>query len=286
MIETDWTDSVGTAISYIEKHITEDISAAEIAKQVNISPFYFQKGFAMLCGYTVGEYVRKRRLSLAGSELVSSSAGVLETALKYGYDSPDSFTKAFTRFHGITPAAAKKEGAVIRSFAPLKIKIALEGGSIMDYKIMKKESFTVLGAAKIFSYEGAAEEIPKFWGETFPMGKAPKFCGMYGINIDIDGNEFEYLIAGNYDPAEEIPEGCVTRVIPSFTWAVFPCVGAMPDSIHKIYEKIYSEWLPENRDYEIAGGYCFEMYGEPSEFKNGTKDEKYYSEIWIPVKEK
>ena len=126
-----WVECIGEAVGYIDNHITEELSIEEIAKQALVSPFYFQKGFAMLCGFTVGEYIRQRRLTLAGSELVSTDEKIIDIALKYGYDSPDSFTKAFTRFHGVTPTAVRKDGAMIKSFAPLKIKFTLEGGYVM-----------------------------------------------------------------------------------------------------------------------------------------------------------
>lgn len=131
-----WIEGIGEAISYIEENITEEIVIEDIAKKAFMSPFYFQKGFAMLCGFTVGEYIRQRRLTLAVSELVSTDEKIIDIALKYVYTSPDSFTKAFTRFHGITPTAVRKDGAMVKSFAPLKIKFSLEGGYIMDYKII------------------------------------------------------------------------------------------------------------------------------------------------------
>ena len=96
----------------------------------------------MLCGFTVSDYIRQRRLTLAGSELVSSDIKIIDIALKYGYESPDSFSKAFTRFHGVTPTAVRKEGAMIKSFAPLKISFTLKGGFTMDYKIVEKDGFT------------------------------------------------------------------------------------------------------------------------------------------------
>ena len=91
-----WAEDISQAVNYIEEHITdEELKIMSIAGHVNISPFYFQKGFAILCGCTVGEYIRKRRLALAGSELTSTDEKVIDIALKYGYDSPDSFSKAF-----------------------------------------------------------------------------------------------------------------------------------------------------------------------------------------------
>ena len=280
-----WIESIGDAIDYIEKNITQELTIEDIAKQAYVSPFYFQKGFAMLCGYTVGEYIRQRRLSLAGSELIASDEKIIDLALKYGYDSPDSFTKAFSRFHGITPTAVRKEGATIKSFAALKIKFSLEGGFIMDYKIIEKEAFTIIGFSKMFSYEASKMEIPKFWTEHFQSGKGEIICGMYGVCFDENNgkDEFEYLIADHYDPSKEIPEGCVSKVIPKHTWAVFPCTGPMPNSIQDMNEKIFSEWLPNCKDYKIASGYNIEMYSDVSDYPNGTQDENYYSEIWIPV---
>ncbi|SDN86252.1 AraC family transcriptional regulator [Acetanaerobacterium elongatum] len=283
-----WVECISNAISYIEDNITEELTIEEIAKQVLISPFYFQKGFTMLCGFTVAEYIRQRRLALAGSELVSTDKRIIDIALDYGYDSPDSFTKAFTRFHGVTPTAVRKDGAMIKSFAPLKIKFILEGGCVMDYKIIEKDSFTVMGASKIFNYDNAKTEIPKFWAELYQPGKKAALCGMYGISIDetMGSDKFEYLVADNYNPAAEIPEGFVTKVIPAFTWAVFACRGAMPQALQEVNRQIFSEWLPNSKDYEVAAGYNIEMYSDPCDYKKGNLDEKYYSEIWIPVKKK
>lgn len=244
----------------------------------------------MLCGFTVGEYIKKRRLTLAGSELVSTNRKIIDIALKYGYDSPDSFTKAFFRFHGATPTAIRKGEAMIKSFAPLKIKLVLTGGYTMDYKIVKKAPFTVVGVSAIFKYETADNEIPNFWKKFNQSGKNTLIASMYGISIDKDmsGNEFEYLIADNYNPLKEIPADFVTRLVPEYTWAVFSCKGALMDTgtLHDIHEKIFTEWLPQNRDYEIAAGYHIEMYSNPIDYAKGTADENYYSEIWIPVRQK
>ena len=284
----NWIESMSNAIFYIEDNLTENLSIENIAKELFVSTFYFQKSFSMLCGFTVGEYIRYRRLALAGSELISTNEKIIDIALKYGYDSPDSFTKAFTRFLGVTPSAVRKDGAMIKTFAPLKIKFTLEGGFIMDYKIVEKEAFTVIGVSKVFKYENAFSEIPKFWEEHFAQGKNSVVCGMYGVNIDESmGNDtFEYLIADDYVSESDIPNGFVLKTIPKHTWAVFPCKGAMPNSMQNVNKKIFSEWLPSSKDYEIAAGYCIEMYSNASEYPKGIQDENYYSEIWIAVKKK
>lgn len=158
----------------------------------------------------------------------------------------------------------------------------------MDYRLVKKESFTVIGASKRFQYDGAKTVVPQFWKEHYEKGNGKYVCGMFGINIDesMGNSEFEYMIADVYNPIMDIPEGFVTKTIPAFIWAVFPCKGAMPDSMQNVNTKIFSEWLPALKEYEFAAGYCIEMYDDARNYPNGTADENYYSEIWIPVKKK
>lgn len=283
-----WMEAIGSAIQYIEDHITDDLTVERIAGQVHVSPFYFQKGFAMLCGFTIAEYIRNRRLALAGSELATTQERVIDIAVKYGYDSPDSFAKAFFRFHGVTPTAARRDRVMLKSFAPLKLKLSLEGGYLMDYRMEKKEAFTVIANAGVFAYEGAKEAVPAFWQEHFRSGKGNTVCGTFGINVDekMGNDTFEYLIADLYEPGRAVPEGFVTRTIPAFTWAIFPCAGAMPNALQDVNNRIFTEWLPALKTYEFAAGYCVEMYDDPAKYPNGTQDENYYCEIWIPVRQR
>lgn len=283
-----WISSIGEAIAFIEDNLTQELSIKDIAGKVHISPFYFQKGFAMLCGFTVSDYVRCRRLASAGSELATGDVKIIDLALKYGYDSPDSFTKAFTRFHGATPTAVRKSGATIKSFAPLKVKFVLEGGYSMDYKIVEKDSFTVIGLAQSFQYEEAATAVPQLWAQFVQSTQGSNLCSTYGINIDeaMSGNEFEYLIADDYRSGMTLPAGFVSREIPAFTWAVFPCKGPMPQAMQNLNKRIFSEWLPGSGEYSIAAGYCVEHYSDPANFPKGTDDESYTCEMWIPVTRK
>lgn len=284
----EWTEAIREAVSYIENHITEEITMYDVAAHVNVSPFYFHKGFSILCGYSITEYIRNRRLALAGEELLGSDATVTALAMKYGYDSPDSFTKAFTRFHGYSPSAARRDKTMLKAFAPLQLTISLKGGYAMDYRITEKGAFTVLAALKVFDYENASKDVPAFWQEHYASGKGKYVCGMFGINIDPQmGNEhFEYLIADVYNPSVEIPEGFVVRTIPAYTWAVFPCKGALPQALQGVKEKIFAEWLPALRDYEFAAGCCVEMYDALDKYPDGLNDENYYTEIWLPIKKK
>lgn len=136
----DWITGMQKAIDYIEANLTEYIDYEKVAAESFSSSYHFQRVFSILCGYTLGEYIRMRRLSLAGAELVSGKEKVIDIALKYGYDSPDSFAKAFFKFHGITPSEARTNGKMLKSFSRLSIRISLEGGTVMNYRIEKKPS--------------------------------------------------------------------------------------------------------------------------------------------------
>jgi len=273
-----WVEGIQNAIEYIENNLTEELNIQDIAEKACVSAFHFQRIFNVLCGFTVGEYIRNRRLSLAAEELSKADAKVIDVAIKYGYDSPDSFTRAFTKFHGISPSAAKVKGANLKSFARLRIKIRLEGGTMLEYKIVEKEQFTVMGKARRFTTDTSYTEIPKFWEEHMNSEDSKIVCGMYGVCIDSDGKNFDYLIADNYLPWNEIPEGFETRVIPAGTWAVFPCRGALPKSLQDVNTRIWSEWLPSCKEYKLGGNYNIEMYAPPTEYPDD-----YYCEIWVPV---
>ncbi len=283
----DWIKIIENALRYIEENLSGELTVGRIAEKVNISPFYFQKGFSMLCGYSVGEYIRMRRLSVAGSELVTSDNKVIDLALKYGYDSPDSFTKAFTRFHGSTPTDVRRKGALLKSFAPLHIKIILDGGNTMEYRVEEKPEFRVMGVSKIFSYETANADIPQYWDEIHVQAAVKPVEGMYGICFDeeMGGNRFRYMIADDLEEGKAGEKNLETYEVPRHTWAIFPCRGAMPLSIQEVNRRIFSEWLPAS-NYEIAEGYNIEYYSDPAEFKDGTQDPDYYAEVWIPVRER
>lgn len=275
----DWTNGIQNALTYIEEHLTEELDVRVIAKCAYVSPFYFQRIFAALCGVGVGEYIRCRRLTLAGEELVSSDSKIIDIAAKYGYDSPDSFNRAFQRFHGISPSAVRKNIASLRAFGPMTMKLTLEGGNMLQYTIVQKPQFTLMGLSRTFHEETSYQKIPEFWDEIMGMENSP-LRGMYGICLDPGngGKEFEYWIADNYIPWEEIPEGCAVKVIPASTWAVFPCRGALPRALQDVNTQIWSQWLHNCKNYRLAANLNIEMYAPPGEDPEDT-----YSEIWLPV---
>ena len=273
----DLTKDIQYALAYIEANLTRDLEVRDIAKQAYLSPFYFQRIFGALCGISVGEYIRSRRLSLAGEELASSDAKVIDVAAKYGYESPDSFNRAFQRSHGISPSAAKKAGARLISFAPVKIKQTVEGVHMMEYSIVEKPQFTVMGVSRKFHPETSYQLIPEYWTEMFSQPDFP-LMGVYGICIDDNGadGEFDYWIADNYIPWQEIPAGCKSMVIPGGTWAVFPC---KMKTLQDTNTRMWQEWLPSCREYRLSGSYNLEVYGAPCK----EDQSETYVELWLPV---
>ena len=271
-----WIEGFQESIDFIEKNLTEELDIEDIAAKAALSPFYYQRIFGALCGVTVGEYIRVRRMTLAAQELNGKDVKVIDAAVKYGYDSPDSFSKAFQKFHGITPSQAKEPGALLRSFAPLHIRITMEGGTMMEYRIVEKAPFTIVGVKKPFHSDSSYQEIPKFWDEWLAQGENRPIMGTFGVCLDMKGKDFDYWIADLYFPWEDVPEGCETRVIPGSAWAQFPCtIKTLQDT----NTRIWSEWLPALQGYSLAGDYDIEVYLPPEE---GSGDMKVY--IWVPLK--
>jgi len=275
-------ESLNAALRYIERHLLEEADSAKAARHVGLSRFYLERTFAALTGMSVSEYIRARRLSLAAQELIAGESRVIDLALRYGYDTPESFTRAFSRFHGVTPTSARRMSTLLRCQNPLAISIKMEGADLMNYKIEQMDAFSVFGAERSFQMDTSAREIPKFWEEFFQQELEEKVCPMFGVCLDADADgSFPYLIGETLQSGAEVPEGLVRREIPAHLWARFACVGPMPGAIQTVTKQIYSEWLPTNGVYEVAQYIEIEMYSE-----GDTASPDYYSEVWIPVKKK
>ena len=289
----DWITGISKAIDYIEEHITEPTDYARAAKEACSSPFNFQRVFALLCGYTLGDYVRMRRLTLAGEDLLSTDAKVIDVALKYGYDSPESFSRAFTRFHGVSPSAVRK-GAAIRSFSRICVKLILTGGSIMEYRIEKKQAAKIICRRREFTKPGddyTNREIPEFWNECGRDGSIQKLCGyikdsaqfkgLLGVcfSTEMTDSGFPYGIGAEYD-GESDPQDFEIVDIPAYTYAVFTVRGRMPDAFRETYRKICTEFFPQS-GYEYGNGVEIEAYPSAD-----VQNPDYTCEIWIAVKPK
>ena len=285
----DWITGIQNAINYIEEHLTEEIDYEIVAKEASCSSFYLQSIFSILCGMTLGDYMRNRRLTLAGNELSAADDKVIDIALKYGYESPESFTRAFSRFHGVTPSKAKKDGSKLKSFSRLSVKITLSGGNIMDYKIIEKNAFDIIEKVEAHTVENSenAKSIPDFWMRSHNDGTVKTLLDtttdrtyIFGVcygNLPENAKTFDYSIAAKCDNNTVVPEGFRKNTIPARTWAVFECKGAMPNAMQDMWHKIISEFFPTS-GYQPTYEMDIEAYTDGN---MGSPD--YRSEIWVPV---
>lgn len=290
----DWIQGIQRAIDYVEANITEEIDFEKVAEQAYSSSFHFQRVFGILCGCSLGDYIRMRRLSLAGEELSKGSAKIIDIALKYGYDTPESFSRAFTRFHGIAPSEAKRGGSV-RIFTPLSVKLTLTGGSKMDYRIEKRDAFQVVCKRKKVSKPqsaNATSDITAMWQEYGADGtmqrlvsyipENPVMKGLLGIcfSSQLNAKQFPYGVGVEYD-GRKVDDDLEIVTIPASTFAVFTSRGKMPDAFIETYNRIVTEFFPQSSQYEYAENVEFEVYSSPD-----VSDPDYKCEIWIAVNEK
>jgi AraC family transcriptional regulator len=293
----EWSDRMNAAISYIEDNLDGNLDFSEAASQACCSLFHFQRMFFVIMGYTPAEYVRKRRLTLAARELTSGSARIIDLAVKYGYDSPDSFTRAFRNVHGVTPRAARTPGIKLAAFPRISFKIELKGGNDMDYTIIEKKGFNIALIKRPFSTGGGQNfiKIPQFWqgfmkspdyaamsGLTGGKSGAVTGRAMLGICIEPetikDVNNYEFY----YGIAVELPDqgkaGKFEKMaVPAATWAVFDCTL---DNLQDVTKKIYSEWFPST-GYEHDAKPELEIY-----LPEDARHKVIQCQIWIPVKKK
>lgn len=282
----DLLQSMNATIEYIEEHLLEELHMPTIAKVAACSERDVQRVFYALTGISVTEYVRRRRLTLAGYELQSTKQSVLDVAFKYGYTSPDSFTRAFRQLHGITPSEVKKGGRLLKAYGRITFVLTIKGVNAMNYKIVQKEEMRIIGFKQWFSTENDAQmtEIPKMWDAvTEEMEKRITGLsnneGVVGLCADMYNGGFDYWIGCMSD--EECPADLESMTIPASAWAVFEIVGPMrplPNAMQDIWKRIYSEWLPNS-------GYQHAMLPEIEYYSAGDMmADDYRSEIWIPVK--
>ena len=291
-----WTKMLQQAIDYMEKHLLDDINYEDVARELYISTYEFHRTFSIMTGMTANAYIRNRRLSLAGRELQEEDKKVIDIALKYGYDTPESFTKAFIRFHGVAPKYAKYPGTRLCLFNPLKIKVIMEGGKSMNYRMEEKAGQSFLCLKKAFLNEIINEEgnhdIPDFWDDCIekkclkameilrPEGKQD-FYGLcspttessktfdYGIGILMDEEttkiDFEEWEQRGYSIWNTTPQ----------QYVVFECMGKDGECIGEAWNRFFKEYVPQT-GYQPTDGTDYELYLDQGK-------EGLFCELWIPV---
>lgn len=274
------------AVDFIEGNITNSLDTVKIAKFIHSSHFHFQRTFHVFTGMNVQEYIRKRRLSLATDDLINTQESVLQIALKYHYETAESFSKAFKKQHQATPTQIRKREKPAVYYNRLAIHVELRGSEPMKVQIVDKESFRIVGKKRSFSYANGENlrGIPLMWNELNAEGIGNQLIptadhyieGLLGVCQISDENTklMDYWIAIS---SEEKVEGMEELIIPAAKWAVFEITGSMPEAMQNGFKKIMTEWLPTS-GYKTVGDIELEVYGD-----GDVQEDNYVSYIWLMI---
>ncbi|AVP46270.1 AraC family transcriptional regulator [Bacillus cereus] len=289
----DSLKNMNAAMQYIENNLTHEIDFKEVAKIAYCSEYHFKRMFSFLAGISLSEYIRCRRLTLAAFELKNSNVKVIDIAIKYGYNSPDSFARAFQNLHGITPSEARNSSRSLKAYSPMTFQLSIQGGNEMNYRIEEKEPFRIIGITKRVPivFNGVNEEIASMWKSLNPESiqtlKSLSNIEPTGIiSASTNFSEGRMEEKGELDhyigvaTTKDCPEQFKQLEVAASTWAIFEAVGPFPDALQNVWGRIYSEWFPSS-NYELAEG--------PEILWNEQKDissPNFKSEIWIPVLKK
>lgn len=293
----DWLKRMNGALEYIEDHLAGDIDFKKAAGIAGCSVYHFQRMFSFMVDVPLSEYIRRRRLTLAAFELQSSNIKVIDLALKYGYESPEAFARAYQKLHGAAPSLTRQKGVRLKSYPRISFHISIRGADEMNYRIVEKEAFTVFGMEEIVSMECGEnlKRIPQLWRQVMADGTLERLAmdsgarwteesrGIKPVNAvmsyrETGGTTFPYMIFASAGKSG-VPEGYTVAEIPALKYAVFTTEEHTADrtvvQIQSLWKRIYSEWFPMS-GYEPVNGPQFELYGVS---ENGLE----YCEVWIPV---
>ena len=285
--------SMNKALAYIEEHLEDTIDYSEMSKIAYCSEYHFKRMFSFLAGIGLSEYIRRRRLTLAALDLKGSDLRIIDIAVKYRYESADSFSRAFHSMHGVLPSEARDEEQQVKAYPRMTFQFSIKGGCEMNYRIVEKESFKLVGFKKRVPiiFQGVNSEIAKMYelltpdvirdlkalADIEPSGIISASTNFSEGRMEEKG-ELDYYIgvATSNIPTTKFEELKIDAGI----WAVFESVGPFPETLQEVWGRIYSEWFPSS-GYEAIEG--------PEILWNESKDTsnpKYRSEIWIPVRKK
>lgn len=281
----NWVNKINNALTYVEDNICSEIELDEVAELVDSSLYHFLRIFNVLTGKTLGSYIKERRLSLASKDVTNTSDKISEIAYRYVYESPEAFSRAFKRFHGISPQHARINASSLKAVPPLHIEFALRGFNEIDFVIERKEAFYASGVSVRTSAEKLAvhNDVSALWQAVFQNDEFDLLeqnsgpLGVMGISydrIEADSDScFSYMVG--IEGRHKVKDSYKTIYIPPQTWAVFPGSGVLPEAIIELRCQIYSQWFSATSYYQAIGP-DIEIY---KSHEDGIVD----FELWIPV---
>ncbi|MFJ5230940.1 GyrI-like domain-containing protein [Kitasatospora sp. NPDC088391] len=288
-------ERLNLAMEYVEEHLDGRIEAAELARIAVTSEYHFRRLFSSLAGMPLSEYVRRRRLTVAGAEVLAGEPTLLEIAVRYGYTSGEAFARAFRAVHGVGPGEARRPGAALNAQPRLSFRLVVEGSTTMRYRIVQKEAFRVVGSkARVpLIHEGVnphiAEHIRGIPPETMlriaalsdqdPEGvvsatvRLPDPSGRDGFE---EGSELDYYQAVVTN-RQDVPADLDVLECPAGSWAVFENTGPFPEALQRMWGEVAAQWMPSN-PYEYRPG--------PEILRTRALPEdpaQSVSQLWVPV---
>ena len=288
-----WYERMNKAIDYIEENLCSDIDFEKIAKIVCQSPVSFQRTFSIVTDISVFEYIRRRKMTLAAFDMQNSNEKVIDTAFKYGYESPEAFARAFKEIHGASPSNARKYSLPLKAFPRIAFLLSIKGDAVMEYRIESKETFSVYGIEGVFTTDDGKnlKDIPMFWQKCMEDGRFDKLVKSTNKSLSrihalcdyrkTGGNTFPYMLFA-YRSIGCDTDGFTQVEVPAATWAIFKSEKHTQEQtssvIQSLVKRIYTDWLP-TASYAKIDGYELELY-----FVSDI--DKHYAEIWIRVEPK
>ncbi|MCX5399128.1 AraC family transcriptional regulator [Streptomyces sp. NBC_00102] len=281
-------ERLNQAMEHIELHLDQAIDVGELARIAATSEYHLRRMFSALAGMPLSEYVRRRRLTLAGAEVLAGRETLLEIAVRYGYGSGEAFARAFRAMHGIGPGEARRTGAALHSQSRMSFRLTVEGSSSMRYRIVEKPAFTVAGpkARVPLVHLGPNQAIIDFVRGIGPgtlesleklSDQEPR--GIVAVCDDLDPSRAEGTELDYYQgviTSGEVPDGVTALAVPAGTWGVFTASGPIPQAIQELWRDVYAEWFPSNPYRGRPGPEILRTRLSPDK----TEAE---AELWLPV---
>ncbi|MFE1234332.1 GyrI-like domain-containing protein [Streptomyces sp. NPDC058745] len=281
-------ERLNEAMEHIESHLDQPIDVAELARTAMTSEYHFRRMFSALAGRPLSEYVRRRRLSVAGAEVLAGERTLLDIATRYGYGSGEGFARAFRAMHGVGPADARRTGAALQSQPRLSFRLVVEGNSSMRYRIVDKETFRVVGrkARVPLVHEGVNPAIAAFIRgigpdtlERIAALSDQEPAGVVAVSDQLDpsraeGTELDYY--HGVATSADAPEDMDALSVPAGSWAVFENAGPFPQALQYLWRDVFTQWFPSN-PYRSRPGPEILRVSLSEDATEAT------AELWIPV---